>query len=139
VFRTIIVYLNANIYSYFVGGTVLQRASLGLVGNNIVAGFAGHCDNFNYTGMLVSVSKVPRVGVTSIVAMMANPGSVAEFNVLIAILTMTGAPQPQELNYTIAGGGKVGIWESGMGFAVDGNRIFFTTGYLLCPPFQRHG
>ncbi|EPE33080.1 WSC-containing protein [Glarea lozoyensis ATCC 20868] len=97
---------------YFLGGTVLQRASLASVGNSIVAGFAGHCDNFNYTGMLVAVSKIPRVGVTSIVAMMASPG----------------APQPQELNYTVAKGGKAGIWESGMGFAVDDDRIFFATG-----------
>ena len=68
------IYLDTDVCSYFVGGTILQRTSLASVGNSIITGFAGHCDNFNYTGMLVSVSKIPRVGVTSIVAMMASPG-----------------------------------------------------------------
>lgn len=43
-----------------------QRPSLASVGNSIIAGFGGHCDNFNYTGMLVSVSKSNGVGVQSI-------------------------------------------------------------------------
>ena len=37
-------------------------------------GFGGHCDNFNYTGMLVTMSKTPGVGVTNIQAMEASPG-----------------------------------------------------------------
>jgi hypothetical protein len=60
----------------------VQRTSLASTGNSIIAGFAGHCDNFNYTGMLVSVSKLPRVGVTSIIAMMASPGFVAHHLVI---------------------------------------------------------
>jgi hypothetical protein len=59
---------------YFVGGIVLQRPALTSVGDIVVAGFGGHCDNFNYTGMLVSVSKTSGVGVTNIYAMEASPG-----------------------------------------------------------------
>jgi hypothetical protein len=50
------------------------------------------------------------------------------------MLIIVGAPQPQELNYTVAGGGKAGIWESGMGFAVDDDRIYFATGYVQPSP-----
>lgn len=60
---------------YFVGGTLLQRPALTAIGNTIVAGFGGHCDNFNYSGMLVTVSKTTGVGVTNIQAMVASPGS----------------------------------------------------------------
>ena len=66
--------LNSSVPSYFVGGTVNQRASLTSIGNTVIAGFGGHCDNFNYTGMLVAVSKTTGVGVTSIIAMEASPG-----------------------------------------------------------------
>lgn len=59
---------------YFLGGTVLQRPGLAMLGNTIVAGFGGHCDHWNYTGMLVAVSKTPGVGVTNIQAMQASPG-----------------------------------------------------------------
>jgi hypothetical protein len=65
----------AYICRYFLGGTVLQRPSLASVGNVVVAGFGGHCDNFNYTGMLVSVSKTTGVGVTNVIAMEAQPGA----------------------------------------------------------------
>lgn len=59
---------------YFVGGTLMQRPGLTMVGDSIVAGFGGHCDSMNYTGMLVTVSKTPGKGVTSIYAMEASPG-----------------------------------------------------------------
>ncbi|KAI9048154.1 hypothetical protein LZ554_007949 [Drepanopeziza brunnea f. sp. 'monogermtubi'] len=97
---------------YFVGGTVLQRPGLAMLGNTVVAGFGGHCDNFNYTGMLVAVSKTAGVGVTNIQAMEASPG----------------APSPQALDITVQGGGKAGIWQGGMGLAADVNRVFFITG-----------
>jgi hypothetical protein len=58
---------------YFLGSTVLQRPGLVQVGNSIIAGFGGHCDNFNYTGMLVAVSKTTG-SVTNMQAMMAAPG-----------------------------------------------------------------
>jgi hypothetical protein len=81
-----------------------------------MGGFGGHCDNFNYTGMFVAVSKVPGVGVTNIQAMEANPG----------------APQPQTLDYLNQGGGKAGIWMGGMGMATDAaaGRVYFVTGYV---------
>lgn len=66
---------NTDLARYFVGGVVIQRTSLTMVGNSVLGGFAGHCDNFNYTGMLVSVSKVPGVGVTNVYAMEASPVS----------------------------------------------------------------
>lgn len=58
---------------YFVGGTLLQRPGLAMIGNSIVAGFGGHCDNFNYTGMLVSVHKSAAT-INDIQAMVAAPG-----------------------------------------------------------------
>ncbi len=63
--------------------------------------------------MLVAVSKTPNVGVTNIQAMEASPG----------------AP-PQTLDVTNQGGGKAGIWQSGMGLVADtaNNRVFFVTG-----------
>lgn len=97
---------------YFLGGTHLQRPSLVSVGDNIIAGFGGHCDMFNYTGMLVSVSKTAGVGVTGVQAMVAAPG----------------APSPQPLDIYVEQGGKGGIWQSGAGLAVDGRRVFFSTG-----------
>ncbi len=109
-------YANNDPTRYFLGGTVLQRPALTSIGNIVMGGFGGHCDNFNYTGMLVAVSKVPGVGVTNIQAMEANPG----------------APQPQTLNYLTQGGGKAGIWMGGMGIATDVNagRVYFVTGYV---------
>ena len=59
---------------YFIGGTVLQRPGLTSIGNSIVAGFCGHCDGFNFTGMLVAVSKTSGTGVTNIVVMEASLG-----------------------------------------------------------------
>ncbi|KAB5549639.1 hypothetical protein GE09DRAFT_180398 [Coniochaeta sp. 2T2.1] len=97
---------------YFVGGTVLQRPSLTSLNGAVIAAFGGHCDLFNYTGMLVSVSKTPGIGVVSLYAMAASPG----------------APSPQALDLTVEKGGKAGIWQSGMGLATDGSRIFAVTG-----------
>ncbi|KAJ9145434.1 WSC domain-containing protein [Pleurostoma richardsiae] len=98
---------------YFVGGTVLQRPGLAVLGDSIVAGFGGHCDNFNYTGMLVTASKTSGK-ITNVQAMVASPG----------------APSPQPTDITVQQGGKAGIWASGMGIAVDApnNRVFFATG-----------
>ncbi|TVY75584.1 WSC domain-containing protein [Lachnellula suecica] len=96
---------------YFVGGTVLQRPSLSMINGTVLGGFGGHCDLFNYTGMIVAVSTTPGVGVTSLFAMEAAPGA-----------------SPAVTDITVQKGGKAGIWQSGMGFATDGNRFFAVTG-----------
>ncbi|KAH8899451.1 WSC-domain-containing protein [Thozetella sp. PMI_491] len=97
---------------YFLGGTVLQRPSLATLNGVIVAAFGGHCDLFNYTGMVATISKTPGVGVVSLFATEASPG----------------APSPQALDITKQNGGKAGIWQSGMGLATDSNRVFGVTG-----------
>ena len=96
---------------YFIGGTVLQRPSLTLINGYVIGAFGGHCDLFNYTGMLVSVSTLPWVGVASIYAMEASPG----------------AP-PVQPDIMVQKGGKAGIWASGMGIATDNGRIYIATG-----------
>lgn len=104
-------YANNDPTRYFLGGTVLQRPSLTTANGVVIGAFGGHCDLFNYTGMLVAVSKTPGVGVTSIFAMESRPG----------------AP-PQTLDYNSENGGKAGIWQSGMGLATDQSRLFLNTG-----------
>ena len=37
------------------GGVVLQRPSLTQIGNVVYGGFGGHCDLFNYTGVIIGV------------------------------------------------------------------------------------
>jgi hypothetical protein len=32
---------------YFIGGEILQRPGLGMIGDSIIAGFGGHCDSMN--------------------------------------------------------------------------------------------
>ena len=96
---------------YFIGGTVLQRPSVTLIGGNVYGAFGGHCDLFNYTGYVTGVSTTAGVGVTSMFAMEAAPG----------------AP-PVDLDIMDQKGGKAGIWMSGMAPATDGNRMFIVTG-----------
>jgi iron transport multicopper oxidase len=98
-------------HRYFIGGTVLQRPSLTMQNDYVIGAFGGHCDLFNYTGMLVSISTQPWVGVASIYAMESSPG----------------AP-PVQSDITVQKGGKVGIWASGMGIASDTGRIYIATG-----------
>lgn len=102
---------------YFIGGTVLQRTALTMIDNVVVGGYGGHCDLFNYTGMIVGVSKTQGVGVTSIFAMESSPGA-----------------YPVVEDITSEKGGKAGIWQAGMALSTDGSRIFLTTvGFLLIP------
>ncbi|KAL8776247.1 MAG: hypothetical protein Q9213_008342 [Squamulea squamosa] len=103
-------YANNDPTRYFVGGTVLQRPSVTLIGSTVYGAFGGHCDLFNYTGMIAGVSIEPGVGVNSMFAMEAAPGG------------------PSTLNITEQKGGKAGIWMSGMAPATDGGRLFVTTG-----------
>ncbi|RKU48393.1 hypothetical protein DL546_009359 [Coniochaeta pulveracea] len=98
---------------YFIAGVVLQRPSLATVNGAVLAAFGGHCDGFNYTGVIASVSKTPGVGLLSMYAMEVFPG----------------APTPQGLDITSENGaGKAGIWQSGFGLATDTGRIFAVTG-----------
>ena len=90
---------------YFVGGTVLQRPSVTMVNGVAFGGFGGHCDKFNYTGLLVGVSATAGVGVTSMFAMESPPN----------------AP-PIELDIMEENGGKAGVWMGGMAPATDGSR-----------------
>lgn len=85
-----------------------------MINGVVIGGFGGHCDLFNYTGMLVAVSTSSGVGVTSIYAMEASPG----------------AP-PVVSDIMVQQGGKAGIWQGGMGFATDNNRMFLATGSVL--------
>jgi len=87
-----------------------------MVNGVIIGGFGGHCDLFNYTGMLVAVSTTPGVGVTSIYAMEGGPGAM-----------------PMVEDIFTQQGGKAGIWQGGMGLATEASRIFFTTGKILHP------
>jgi hypothetical protein len=38
---------------YFVGGTVLTRPGLAMLGDIVIEGFGSYWDNINYRGMLV--------------------------------------------------------------------------------------
>ncbi len=82
-----------------------------LVGGTVYGGFGGHCDKYNYTGMLVGVSTTANVGVTSLFAMEISPF----------------APDVVE-DIAIEQGGKAGIWMGGMAPSTDGSRLFVTTG-----------
>jgi len=59
---------------YFLGGTYLQRPAVSIVNGHVIGAFAGHCELFNYTGMVVSVSTTTGVGVASMFAVVASPG-----------------------------------------------------------------
>ncbi|PMD49844.1 uncharacterized protein K444DRAFT_711847 [Hyaloscypha bicolor E] len=96
---------------YFNGGEILQRPGLTMIGDSIIAGFGGHCDSMNYTGILLTVSKTTGQMQDQMV-MMASPGS------------------PWAPDLQAGKGGKAGIWQSGMAIAadLDKNRVFFATG-----------
>ena len=102
----------------------MQRPSLTMINGYVIGAFGGHCDLFNYTGMLVSISTQPWVGVSSIFAMESSPG----------------APLVQS-DIMVQKGGKAGIWSGGMGIATDNGRIYVVTGqaslwqYNLCESF----
>lgn len=95
---------------YFVGGIILQRPSLAQIGNIVYGAFGGHCDLFNYTGVIIGVDIV-RAKVVTQFAMESGPLA-QQSN----ILTENG------------GGGEGGIWMSGMGLTSDGQRLFAVVG-----------
>ena len=95
---------------YFVGGTILQRPSLAQIGSVVYGAFGGHCDLFNYTGLVVGVDVNAQKVVTN-----------------FAIESGPLAPQTNVWNQN-GGGGEGGIWMAGFGLSTDGNRLFFATG-----------
>lgn len=95
---------------FFVGGVVLQRPSLVQVGNYVYGGFGGHCDLFNYTGLVVGIDVV-------------NKNIAAQWAVSVGPLV------PHSGNLLQNGaGGEGGVWQSGVGLSTDGSRLFFATG-----------
>ncbi|PSS14960.1 hypothetical protein M430DRAFT_51625 [Amorphotheca resinae ATCC 22711] len=97
---------------YFVGGVVLQRPSLTQIGSVVYGAFGGHCDLFNYTGLVIGVD-VNQAKVVTQWAVESGP--------------VEAAAQTNDLLQD-GGGGQGGIWMSGMGLASDGARIFVVTG-----------
>ncbi|KAE9379342.1 WSC-domain-containing protein [Stipitochalara longipes BDJ] len=93
----------------FTGGNHMQRTGLSLVNGAIYAGFASHCDFYNYTGWAVGMS--------------------TSGTILTAYATMGGpGATPQDGTWN-GGGGGGGIWMGGAAIASDrSDRIFFTTG-----------
>ncbi|KAL8948865.1 MAG: hypothetical protein Q9222_004981 [Ikaeria aurantiellina] len=96
---------------YFVGGVILQRPALTQIGSVVYGGFGGHCDLFNYTGVVVGVDINQKKVVTN-----------------FAVESGPLAPQTNVWNQN-GGGGEGGIWMSGMALATDGaNRLFWVSG-----------
>ncbi|KAK3337398.1 hypothetical protein B0T19DRAFT_71530 [Cercophora scortea] len=93
----------------FTGGVALQRPGLVSIGDSIIAGFGSHCDFFNYTGMVLSISKTTGA-VNTLYALMSGHGT-------------RGAA----------------VWQSGMALAADGNRVFFATGNGFGGGVNRNG
>ncbi len=95
---------------YFIGGTVLQRPSLAQIGNVVYGAFGGHCDLFNYTGLVIGID-------------------INQKKIVTSFATETGplVPQSNVWNQN-GGGGEGGIWMSGVGLATDGARLFFVSG-----------
>ncbi|KAL8699219.1 MAG: hypothetical protein Q9201_006129 [Fulgogasparrea decipioides] len=96
---------------YFVGGVILQRPSLTQIGSVVYGGFGGHCDLFNYTGLVIGVDINLKKVVTN-----------------FAVESGPLVPQTNVWNQN-GGGGEGGIWMSGMALATDGaNRLFWVSG-----------
>ena len=107
---------------YFIGGVSFQhtvRASsklkhiwlvqaLTLVAGTVYGGFASHCDNYNYTGMMFGVN-VSTKRIVSNFAMESGPSI------------------NHEAWNASEGGGRAGVWMSGMSPATDGSRIFIVS------------
>jgi hypothetical protein len=100
------------LHRYLIGGKILQRPGLAIVGDSVMAGFGGHWDSMNYTGIFVAVSKSQGNNVTDMKAMNASPG------------------EPADPNLLLGKSGKAVFWQSGMGIVADtiNNRVFFVTG-----------
>jgi hypothetical protein len=91
----------------FLGGLVLQRPALLLLGDVLYAGFGGLCDAFNYTGSVVAVNLATQYMYT----WTTEAGNSSLFN---------------EDWTAWHGGGAGGIWQAGAGLSSDGKDVFFT-------------
>jgi hypothetical protein len=94
---------------YFNGGVILQRPSLTQIGSVVYGAFGAHCDDFNYTGLIVGIDINQQKVITEF-AVESGP-LVAQTNSLLEG----------------GGGGQGGIWMGGMGLASDGERLFFVS------------
>ena len=73
-------------------------------------GFGGHCDLFNYTGLVIGVD-------------------INQKQVVTNFASESGPLTPQTNNWQEnGGGGEGGIWMSGMGLSTDGQRLFWVSG-----------
>jgi len=91
----------------FLGGLVLQRPALVLLGDMLYAGFGGLCDAFNYTGAVVAVNLATQYVYTW--------------------TTQAGNESAYTDDWTAwHGGGAGGIWQAGAGLSSDGKDVFFT-------------
>lgn len=88
----------------------MNRPSLLQIGSVVYGAFGGHCDLFNYTGVIVGVD-VNQAKVVTQFAMESGP-----LTPQTNVLTQNG------------GGGESGVWMSGFGLASDGQRLFAVTG-----------
>jgi iron transport multicopper oxidase len=94
----------------FIGGVILQRPALVQVGNYVYGGFGGHCDLFNYTGVVIGIDIVNK-------------------NIATQWAAVVGPQAPHQSTYLQgSNGGGGGIWQSGVGLSTDGNRLFLATG-----------
>lgn len=95
---------------YFIGGVILQRPSLTQIGSVVYGAFGGHCDLFNYTGLVMGID--------------INKGKI------ITNWAVESGPLVPQTNVLLqgGGGGEGGIWMSGMGLATDGARVFTVSG-----------
>ncbi|KAH7403338.1 hypothetical protein BKA64DRAFT_706835 [Cadophora sp. MPI-SDFR-AT-0126] len=95
---------------YFHGGVILQRPSLTQIGSVVYGAFGGHCDLFNYTGIVIGVD-VNKAKIVTQFAVESGPLTAQTNNLLQG-----------------GGGGEAGIWMSGMSPATDGQRLFVVSG-----------
>jgi hypothetical protein len=96
-----------DIRKIFLGGLVLQRPALLLLGDVLYAGFGGLCDAFNYTGSVVAVN----VATQYMYTWTTEAGNSSLFN---------------EDWTAWHGGGAGGVWQAGAGLSSDGKDVFFT-------------
>ena len=80
-----------------------------MIGSVVYGAFGGHCDLFNYTGLMIGVD----VNLKQVITNFA---------------TEAGPFSPGSTAWDVNGrGGQGGIWMSSMAPATDGDRLFFVT------------